>query len=309
MLKCIKFLRTDNSSEPDIYSERFGLPTTEQMTSTNTLLALLEKYGELDHRSTSFSEMYQYAQPKLLLSVMNFILTKSENLHTYINRFPVIFPLPLVERISGRLNPTPFLTKSFVRLEIGSAFRLEVGVTARNATWILIFCSNLRQAVLTVLFGILDYKFLSESVELFKGLSNLKDLAVKFREIDDEKNYKTWWGKPGFERRASLLGSRKTDCVDHSLQVTKGLTSIELWVNRFVPRKGDRELVYERMINGLASSYMTLKHVRLAGARINRSDSTLVDYSLFKTLKTVTLDLSTLRNLHEVRHRQLPKSL
>lgn len=191
----IKHLRIDNSCEPDAGFEVAPIPGI-RVTSQETFMKALR--------------------------VMNdFVLSKLDNLQTYINRFPEIFELPLVETKSGRLKPLPYF-QSITHLEVASSFRFDEGILARNLIWVLSFAPNLRSGIFTVLVSLEDSKILEEYAGTFNGLSNIKDIALRVRQIYDSVDSKTWWGLEENDRKTRLrFGSRKTDAVHDLLRVTK----------------------------------------------------------------------------------------
>lgn len=304
--KYIKFLRIDNSTEPR------AMFTFDDMLHMSLIMA--EEEEDLPKSINSNMDPYRLETTYIMMGV---ILNECVNLETYINRYPEILRMTLSsrrpenERIPHEL-PVPFLINSLKRLEISSTVRWDEGVLARQVIWILVFCVHLRQAIFTILISATgDAPYLEEYSETFKNLSKVKDLAIRLNINHNKKDPRTFWGTRAEKKKVWKLGSRKTGCVAALLSVTSKLNSLELWTECEENSEGDTTQVFEDCLAGLSSSFETLKHLRIFGARINRdrSEETQFDYSQFKALKILTWDLWGIRSFTTKSGHQLPQTL
>lgn len=187
-------------------------------------------------------------------------------------------------RIDGKLVTTPFLVNSLKRLFVDVWNEEASNLNAKNACWILAFCTGLEQASIGVSFSQDDFKFLEDHSEALHGVSNVDQLALNFQFVFESTDRKTWWGLPSSK---IYDDNQKTEAVMRFLSLTKNLKSLEL---QQFPRKAnpdDNGVMHFNCISRLFSSFSTLRHLRLFTIG-NYGDDTI---SFFVNLKILTLDL------------------
>lgn len=110
----------------------------------------------------------------------------------------VLFPDALLFPLKFQGIITPFLTHSLKRLHVGKDIRQITSLmtfNASNALWILCFCPLLQEAILRFQISLKDSKLLSENVEAFKGVSNVKRLCIDTFYGYVPAQERTWWGQ------------------------------------------------------------------------------------------------------------------
>lgn len=218
----------------------------------------------------NWQRLYSYSQlPRSLVNMdgqsqngfqtlNQIILSKLENLQTLIVEHS-IFIFTFTHKLRGKVVPLPFLSGSLKRLQLPLANRnlpaLD-SLSTRNAIWLLSFVPKLHQASIGMTLSLDDAKFLSEHKEAFHGLSNVKELAIKVRFVASPSSRKTWW------KSAALMGKKKSEAMSDFLQVTNGLTSLELLLDQLEGNPGDETEPYISCTNQMTNSFDTLKHLR-----------------------------------------------
>jgi len=119
--------------------------------------------------------------------------------------------------------PMPFLAQSLKRILVDyCAAYIEVSMTARNAIWILVFCSNLREATFSFTMNLASFTFLLEYSAIFKGLIRVMQLAIRPVLIWDlgSVNNSGWSERIEGDQDMVMVGSNpETTAVYHFLQV------------------------------------------------------------------------------------------
>lgn len=120
-----------------------------------------------------------------------FILSKAKNLETLrYHHAPSLFPF--LERVDGKLVPLSMFADSLKRTEISGGQLHQRDVSARNATFILVFGRQIEEAALDFGVDLDDVKCSEEFSSTFKGLATkLKQLALGPLFLSDPK--KTRW--------------------------------------------------------------------------------------------------------------------
>lgn len=301
--KAIKLLSIDGTSEN---ADSFQIPFREKM---NVKIANVSSCGDScpHHHPVADNE-------KALRFTLGFVLHHLDNLQTLILHYPPLFKLPLV---------VDKVAKSLVKLHIGRGLSLQKPglaqgqehISGKNSIWLLLFCPFLRQVILSGCITVEDERFFADHVDTYRGLSTVKDISLSLVFWYDPKRSKSWWGTAQEKAKTWRFGSRKSDAIFNLLQVTNGLNSCELAVNRFRDRQGDETVVQESVLLGICGSAQsrgsldTLVHLRyFGGRRMNSGISSNLDYSRFTALKIISFDTWTLLVVQASRSK-LPKCL
>lgn len=202
------------------------------------------------------------------------------------------------------------------RIQIGSSQPQnlpERGIDAERATFLLSSCPHLIQAILKVSFSRKSFDSLQQKLDELQGCSNLKDLAVRFEFIWDERLLNTWWGTSS-EKKSSTkyrLGSKKMRLATRFLSLTRNLESLEVWMEDTLKREKDWSQVDEGCLVGLNKSQESLRQLRLRGfaACHSTKQDQVFDYSTFKNLKILNLDFMGLHNLSHRNKTEYPLSV
>lgn len=136
----------------------------------------------------------------------------------------VLFPDVLLFALKFQGVICPFLPHSLKRLQVGKDIRQITSTltfNASNALWILCFCASLQEAILPFQISLKDSKLLSENVEAFKGVSNVKRLCIDTFYGYVPAQERTWWGQKSELGKKFRLGSRKTEALYNFLKITK----------------------------------------------------------------------------------------
>lgn len=97
------------------------------------------------------------------------------------------YPLPLLEKKTDRrFRPSLNLTQSLNRLLLGSAGNFKVETTAKIMICILVFCESRLQASLSFTLDLTSFNFLVDHSQTFKGLSKVKQPAIRSVFVRDE---------------------------------------------------------------------------------------------------------------------------
>lgn len=94
-------------------------------------------------------------------------------------------------------------------------------------------------------------KSFSDHKEGFKGLSNLKELALSIGFDYEKSDRRSWWGLPLESKVRWYGGSRKSEAVFNLLQVTKELQSFEISQTSTEDRLEDESELYPGCVFGL----------------------------------------------------------
>lgn len=193
----------------------------------------------------------------------------------------------------------------------------------------MIFCERIEEAALAFCVSATsDFKFLAEFNEAYKGKSNVKRLAIKPRFVADDSP-KTWWGLDSEFRRSWKGGNKKSEAIYNFLQVTSGLTALELYSDREVCNHRDDTNLFTGCLKGLESSFDTLSHLRLVGVGLDPHENhsnhqhhnplthedehdnhpPTTDFSSFKNLRILSCDLNSIEPLTQQPQIPLPNSL
>lgn len=208
----------------------------------------------------------------------------------------VLFPDALLFPLKFQGVICPFLTHSLKRLHVGKDIRQNTSLltfNGSNALWILCFCPLLQEAILRFQISLKDSKLLSENAEAFKGVSNVKRLCIDTFFGYVPAREETCWGQKTGIGKKFRLGSRKTDAIFSLLRVTKNLESCEIDLDYALAKRHDTTDVSSIAVTGLIESSESLKHLRVFGLSRNEHGQPAADYRLFKSLKILTVDCTT----------------
>lgn len=101
-------------------------------------------------------------------------------------------------------------------------------LSARNVTWLMIFCPNLEKLCTAFYFSKEDLDYLEVHETVLSGLSKVKELFLRFSYGYDKNDRRTWWGLPS-ESKRSWEGNGKTESIGRLLEITDQLQSLELF--------------------------------------------------------------------------------
>lgn len=216
-------------------------------------------------------------------AMVDYILSQCPNLQSLVDADP-LYSFSL--KSSSKLMP--FLTQSLKKLFIPTDTVFELppsALSVETVIWILVFCRSLEQVVLGVFIGAKGERYLAEYTSTFKGLSNVKQAAFSFY-FD--------WNNPKANLRWKC-GSRRSDTVFNFLQVTSSrLESAELSVNARMDSNqlesdSNKEVCVDA-ISGLGNSFSSLKHLRLIGLFPDFEKKKLTDFTVFSSLKYLSVE-------------------
>lgn len=130
---------------------------------------------------------------------------------------------------TSSLIPFPFMNtikKLCVSMDPEKTFdRL---LSARNVTWLMIFCPNLEKLCTAFYFSKEDLDYLEVHETVLSGLSKVKELSLRFSYGYDKNDRRSWWGLPS-ESKRSWEGNGKTESIGRLLEITDQLQSLELF--------------------------------------------------------------------------------
>lgn len=138
------------------------------------------------------------------------------------------FRCSLVEWSNGKEIPLAFLINSLKQLHIYPTVCSKTVLSAKKVIWLFVFCKELKSASLYINMSTNCAKVLKDHNDAFKGLSNLKHLALDVKFIHKDSDRKTWWILPWEADRSWKGNSRKFEAIFHLIQVTQNLVSFEL---------------------------------------------------------------------------------
>lgn len=225
---------------------------------------------------------------------MKYALFKSMvNLETFICQHPELLMAVFTEPINNYQVPLPFVEK-LKRIHIYRGKGDEGGtISVKKALWILVFCPNLHSALLSFSINVQEANFLAEHLDGYRAKSQVKELAISIRFDQVKKDPGTWWGRTSWEGSRSW-SHRKTQAASNFLEATKGLVSFELSFDwSAVSKNYDQSVIFSNAFAGLHQSSKTLQFLRILNPLISE-DSPQPDYTIFKVLKVLILDLSGL---------------
>lgn len=179
-------------------------------------------------------------------------------------------------------------------------------INARNAVWILVFCPHLVKANLGFAVSLQDYRFLTEYSCNFKRLSNVKESSIKFGLIHDELRQRKFWGLPGEESKTWMSGSKKITAIGSLLQVTKKLVYLEISEGDTHDTQDQSEF-HTGSLCYLTETFNHLRHLRGMGIGSNHKYG--IDLTIFKNLRVLSVELSTLFELFQWKVIHLPSSI
>lgn len=238
-------------------------------------------------KSLNPAQKYAYEESKVY-EMKVFIFSRLINLQTLVVEYPDLTGSPFVEKVDGRQVPLSFLTNSLKRLHICRRHKRTKGLTVQRAVWLLCFCSLLHQAILNFSVNPEGAEILQDHHEGFKGKSNVKKLTIEVWFENGVTSLKEW-GKGLGTRKKLRTGNRKSGAVYHALSATKELEIVEISMSS-TDEDPDTAVNIARIEALLAGSRQSLRYLCLFGlfpdgARFEG----VVDYSIFKNLKTFSL--------------------
>lgn len=160
----------------------------------------------------------------------------------------------------------------------------------------LSFCKQLNSGIFYVSFSNRRRKVFSDHKEGFKGLSNLKELAMLIHFSHDESDRRTWWGLPWELKVSWKGGSRKSEALFDLPQVIKELDSFEISEQVAGKRTEDSSMLHPLCPMGLEGSHESLKHLRAMHFTVSNMQ-TQSDCSHFRNLKILCVDRFSSENL------------
>lgn len=174
-------------------------------------------------------------------------------------------------------------------------------MSARNMIWILTFCQGLQEAILAFDISHADFLFLQEHSEAFKGKSSVKKLALA-PSMSAQIDSRLQWGV-GSDRTVELkAGTKESQALFDLLSVTRELLCLELF-----PISTQRRLAAMSEIpksnfsldclSGLELSFSTLKHIRVAGFKMEEHPRLAMEFSKFRALKVLGMDFETIMTI------------
>lgn len=258
-----------------------------------------EEAAAFNNLRNSLSQSPQLSQKEAQSEIIGFILSRSPNLQL-LHLADGLFFFPLVETVGTcQRIPFNFLTSSLKRLRICPFIDLQSGMTAQNMIWILVFSPHLSQASLCFTIDRSSFLFLQDHVNTFRGLSHLKQLAIRPAIVwDYVSSEDAGWNQVPNGRKEELQGTgRDLETLAYStfLQVTNNLDSLEIVGGSAYTRSGANveSKVGLEVISSLFNSFSSIKHLRLI-AVWNKKEHAKMDLSVFKALKTLGLDSSSI---------------
>lgn len=151
--------------------------------------------------------------------VRQLLLEKLVNLKEFIIEDPFML-FQFTQKVNERLVPLSFLSRSLKKLYVGIWHQHNSlkGFSARNVVWILCFIPSLRQATIGFFMNHQDALFLSDHVEAFNAVSNVRELALRVLFILEQRKKKPWWGTEGQAKGKG--GNKETLAVGNLLKVS-----------------------------------------------------------------------------------------
>lgn len=162
------------------------------------------------------------------------------------------FP-PLIFEFRSR--PHSFID-SLKKLSIMRAQSGHDNLSGRNVLWLLLFVPKLEEAALSFELSLYDFKVLGESADWFKGLSNVKKLALELRAIYDKTDTRTWWARSRDTIQKWEGGNKKGTAILNLLRCTKELQSLELSSDQGRLTPQDTSPLYSTCLLGLDMSFI-----------------------------------------------------
>lgn len=215
--------------------------------------------------------------------------------------------IALVQQVNGIETPLSLLN-NLKRLHLGS-FRVEVAMSAKQVVWILIFCPQLKQAILDMTLNSSDYDYLSEYQEIYGGLSRVEDLAVNVLFTNDDPTSKSRWVKQKERNREWIGGTKGTEAFVRFLLVTNKLKNSEIGqASAGVTESMGRTANFE-FLHGLRLSFSSLEKLRLLNFRSSSDQHRSIDLSRFLALKSLSMSGDSLDHISEGNDFALPPSL
>lgn len=216
------------------------------------------------------------------------------------------FMFPFRMKVASKMIPLPFSqTLKRITIILPGDDCLNPALSMSNVVWLLVLCPVLTHAAFGLCVGKADYDFMQDHKEQLKSSSVVKELALRFMFVYDPSKPESLWGEDP-ERRD--YRSQKTEVIGDLLTLTKNLISLELMHQMNTTPFGEDETdIYTSSISSsLSESYDTLQHLRVVNIPLDLRNPTLTDYSLFKNLKIISIDIGFSDVLRELK---LPASL
>lgn len=257
-------------------------------------------------------EQFNLEAQRLELSVRK-IYDRLVNLEVVVLSFPFGF-FPFQVEIDGRSAPHPLLTSSLKKLSIDlwRGSRL-INLTGSNVAFLLIFCPHLEEASLSFDLSSQDFKYFSDHQEAFAGSSKIRKLAlgIDFVFGADEK---TWWDLLSNANKSWKGGNKRTEALIDLLNVTSNLVALEVAIadtgSLSKPKETDTKLSTSFLSSSsLNKSFKSLKHLRLLDVGVDPDFPSLTQFSTFKSMRILTLDLQMLKSLVRFPQISLPSNL
>lgn len=193
-----------------------------------------------------------------------------------------------------------FLTHSLKRLKIDLGDRKEDHLRAKQAIWLLVFCTQLKQVSLGFAVFTSDIKFLHEYHHVWKGLSKVEEHALKPAFYE-----RGFLGEEIKPNKFGLTDTVRLVAMQNFLQVTNFLISFELNIFNYV----DASVISMDFLSSLHASFCTLKQLRLVD--IERQDTLRLRFgaecSMFKNLTCLSIAGQTIISMFT--NLDVPESL
>lgn len=198
---------------------------------------------------------------------------------------------------------TPCLSNSLKKLFVGFYEQNHLCLNAKNTIWLLFTCSGLESLGVGLTASHDDSKFLREHLSVLRGISNVQHLSLRIKYVFDQQRGERSWGSP--PERVYKGGNRRTEFLIDLLSLVRRLTSLEL----ASAESNDSSPPFISCLSSLQSSFSTLRHLRLFSIVMDPRNPAVEVYSLFKNLKTLTLELTGLHFVAEYKSLVLPSTL
>lgn len=138
------------------------------------------KKGPIDHQTI---ERAYYSR---IRSLLQSIYEKLEGLQTLIIQSPLLV-FDFLRIVDGKLVPQAFMTNSLTKLYIAFTSTLKWSLTAKNAIFLLLNCPHLERAALGFSIHVSDFQYLFDYSGIYEGLSRVKELAIHFDFVWEDK--------------------------------------------------------------------------------------------------------------------------
>lgn len=219
----------------------------------------------------------------------------------------MIEELNFIFELKCRTNSLPlrFLTTSLkvIHVWLPSEQNLIHSLSARNAIFILVFCPSIQECSLGFHLAIEDYRYLADHLPGFRGLSKVKNLAIRFQFFSSESE-KKFWNAAETETGNLSRWDRPTLARWNFLQVTRDLDALEICQQSSTTNR----TVSPDCLSGLNLSFKSLKHLRLLMAE-NPLTKPSFDYRCFQKLTTFSTEWFWLKRLGSHLPILLPNNL